>query len=44
MVADRYANDGIRSDRSTRTEVISPSRVAARAARVPASAGAARRP
>jgi Rieske 2Fe-2S family protein len=43
MVADRYANDGIRSDRSARTEVASPDRLAARTARVPASAGADRR-
>ncbi|MGH2463856.1 MAG: SRPBCC family protein, partial [Candidatus Limnocylindrales bacterium] len=43
MVADRYANDGVRSDRSTRTEVASPDRLAARTARLPAPAGADRR-
>ncbi len=43
MVADRYANDGIRSERGIRTDVVSPSRAAARAARVPAAAGSDRR-
>jgi Rieske 2Fe-2S family protein len=43
MVADRYANDGIRSDRSARTEVASPDRLAARTTREPAPAGADRR-
>ena len=41
MVADRYANDGIRSDRGARTEVAKPGRLAARTTR---TAGTAREP
>jgi Rieske 2Fe-2S family protein len=40
MVADRYANDGIRSDRSARTEVTRPDRLAVRGG---ARAGARKR-